>query len=120
MKWIALILMSVVLTACGYNSAEFMEYRQVSVTPVVTTRIVNTHAVNHCCNAVVTTPVVSSCCNSMVTVRKRCCPTATPAVIRTPSCCGTTVVTSPSRVYSSTTVLDSEPIDVTASNVEYY
>lgn len=108
MKWIALAPMSVILTACGYTSAELVEYRQVSVTPVVTTRYVTTPVVSHrCCNSVVTVP------------RRGCCPTATTAVVATPSCCGSTVVTAPA-VYSSTTVVDTEPVDVTTTNVEYY
>ncbi|MDI9818620.1 MULTISPECIES: hypothetical protein [unclassified Legionella] len=108
MKRIALLPMSIVLSACGFTNTEVVEYRQVSVAPVVTTRVVST-------------PVVT----------KRCCPTA---VVRTPKCCASTVVTRPSccrstvvttpvvtsAVYDSVSIIDTEPADVTTTTIEYY
>ncbi|KTC76750.1 hypothetical protein [Legionella brunensis] len=111
MKRIALVPMSVILTACGYTNTDVVEYKQVSVTPVVTTRVV-------------TTPVVTKrCCATIVKTPNRCCPTSTAAVITTPSCCGSTVVapvvTTP-IVYDSVNIVDTEPVDVTTTTVEYY
>ncbi|CEK11869.1 hypothetical protein [Legionella hackeliae] len=111
MKRIALVPMSVILTACGYTNTDVVEYRQVSVAPVVTTRVV-------------TTPVVTKrCCTSVITTPRRCCPTATTAVVTTPSCCGsvvgTPIVTTP-VVYDSVNIVDTEPVDVTTTSVEYY
>ncbi|ASQ44974.1 hypothetical protein [Legionella clemsonensis] len=110
MKWIALVPMSVILTACGFTNTDVVEYRKVSVTPVVTTRVVST-------------PVYTNRCCKTVVAPRRCCPTATTAVVTTPSCCGsvvtTPIVTTP-VAYDSVNIVDTEPVDVTTTTVEYY
>lgn len=108
MKRIALVPMSIILSACGYTNTDVVEYKQVSVAPVVTTRVV-------------ATPVVTKrCCPTLVTT-SRCCPNTTPVVLRTSNCCSANVVTPVTPViYDSVNIVDTEPVDVTTTTVEYY
>lgn len=113
MKWISLIPISVLLTACGYTNTELVEYKE--VTPVVS------KSYNGCCPTYVK---VARCCHR--TVAPRCCPRTWVAAPRccgyysTPRCCGyyNTARCCGNGFYNSG--FFGGAFDLSAANIEYY
>ncbi|MGQ3889067.1 hypothetical protein ACQUW5_08550 [Legionella sp. CNM-1927-20] len=113
-KGIILLSLLSSLTACGFVTTGVSDYT--TVYNPTTAGCCNAVVVNQpCCNRVVVKPVVKKVVVKPV-VKRSCCATKVVRPVVTTPCCSS-VATS---VYDTTTIVNTEPVDITTVSYDYY
>ncbi|WP_131781493.1 hypothetical protein [Legionella gresilensis] len=102
------------LTACGFVTTGVSDYT--TIYNPTTRGCCNAVVVDQpCCKRVVVKPVVKTVVVKPI-VKRSCCTKVVRPVVTTP-CCSSAVAT---PVYDAATIVDTEPVDITTVNYDYY